>query len=129
LEGALQLADQLPRAITPDMVPGLFADDIGADELAELADIMSDVRPVGTRVMAHAFADADLSTSLGSITAPVLLVYGDADERAPLHIADALLDALADARLVVLPGAGHESYLEQPDRFHDEVHRFIRTVP
>ena len=77
--------------------------------------------------MAHALADADLRDVLPSITVPTLLIYGDADERAPLTVAEDLHRRIPTSRLVVLPGLGHECYLEDPDRFNAEVRTFLRS--
>ena len=47
--------------------------------------------------------DIDLST----VTTPVDLFYGDADQMVPLHHGHRLAGLLANATLTVLPGAGH----------------------
>ncbi|HEY8489686.1 MAG TPA: alpha/beta hydrolase [Dehalococcoidia bacterium] len=44
---------------------------------------------------------------LGEITAPVLLIHGDADPVFPLWHAEHMQRALPNARLVVVEGAGH----------------------
>jgi pimeloyl-ACP methyl ester carboxylesterase len=78
--------------------------------------------------MARAFADADLRDVLPHIAVPTLLLYGDADERAPRNIAHALHAAIPTSTLVMVPGAGHELCLEAPDAFSAEVRRFLRSV-
>lgn len=96
-----------------------------ADRAAELVTIMSEIRPAGTRAMAHAFAEADLRDMLGSIEVPTLLLYCDADERAPLRVANALHQAIPTAELVVMGGLGHECYLEASEAFNAEVRAFL----
>ncbi len=91
--------------------------------------MMSEARPVGTRVMAQAFAEADLRDVLPHIQVPTLLLCGEADERSPLSVAEALRAAIPTSTMVVLPGLGHESYLESPERFNAEVRAFLRSVP
>ena len=59
---ALEVAELLPDRFVPQAIPGLFSDLIPPERSEELAAIMSEVRPVGTRVMAHAFAEADCGT-------------------------------------------------------------------
>ena len=83
---------------------------------------MSESRPIATRAMADALADADLRDVLPSIAVPTLLIYGDADERAPLIVAEDLHRRIPTSRLVVLPGRA-QCYLEAPDRFNAEVRR------
>ncbi|MEO7295471.1 MAG: alpha/beta hydrolase [Candidatus Limnocylindria bacterium] len=129
LELAIRLASELPKPVTPDSLPGLFASAPPAGHLAELAAVMSDVRAVGTRVMAHAFADADLRDLLPQITVPTLILHGDADERAPRAVWERLHADIPDSALVLLSGVGHEVVIEAPDAFDTEVRRFLANVP
>ena len=128
LRMALEVAELLPDRFLPQSIPGLFSDLIPPERSEELAAIMSEARPVGTRVMAHAFADADLRDLLPRIKVPTLLVCGEADERSPLPVAEALHEAIPTSTMVVLPGLGHESYVEAPARFNAEVRAFVRSV-
>lgn len=125
---ALRLADQVPIRIEPSSLPGLISKAMPPGRLAELTAIMSEVRPVGTRVMAHAFAEADLRDVLSYIAVPTLLLYGDADERAPQNVAEALHATIPASTLVMMPGLGHEIYLESPQEFNAEVRRFLRSL-
>lgn len=129
LRSALRLADRLPISVEPESVPGLVSEAMPPDRREELEVIMSEVRPVGARVMAQAFAEADLRDVLPHITVPTLLLYGDADERAPLSVAEALHAGIPTSTLVMMPGLGHESYLEDPGAFNAEVRRFLRSLP
>ena len=43
-------------------------------------------------------------------------------------MAEALHDAIPGSRLVVVPGAGHEVALEQPEAFDREVREFLARV-
>ncbi len=125
---ALETAELLPDRFVPQSIPGLFSDLIPREKSEQLAAIMSDARPVGTRVMAHAFAEADLRDVLPKIQIPTLLLCGEADERSPLPVAEALHAEIPTSRIVVLAGLGHESYLESPERFNAEVRNFLRSV-
>lgn len=48
------------------------------------------------------------------VTLPVLVIHGREDPR-PLDGIHALFEALPDAKLEVIPGAGHQPWIEQPD--------------
>lgn len=122
---ALEIADRLPEAFDPESVPGLFSDAMDTEARAELAAVMADVRAIGTRVMALSFAEADLRDMLGSVSLPTLLVCGELDRRAPPDVARALHAAIPRSRLVLLPGLGHELYLESTPLFAQEVRRFL----
>lgn len=51
---------------------------------------------------------------LGKITAPTLVMVGDEDTSTPKALADRIVGAISQAKLIVIPGAGHGSTLEQP---------------
>ncbi len=48
--------------------------------------ILRDVRPEASRRLVLAIASADLRKMLTSITMPVLLIYGQRNERAPAAV-------------------------------------------
>ncbi len=75
--------------------------------------------------MAYALAEADLCEALPGIKVPTLLVYGDADARSPLGVARAIHHSIPGSTLRVLPGLGHECYLEAAALFEAEVRPFL----
>jgi pimeloyl-ACP methyl ester carboxylesterase len=110
-------------------LPGLFAGDPPA-RFAPLLDAMAaDVRPDSMRTALMLMAEADLRDVLPRIAVPALLIWGEADARSPLRVARGLEQAIPAATLVVIPGAGHVSNLEQPERFNDAVREFCRAHP
>ena len=129
LASALREADLPAHEFIPRWLPGLLSPAAPAALRAELAAIMSDFHPSGYRTMARAVAEADETGRLGSIRVPTLLVWGEADARSPLGIAEELRDAIPGAELVVIPGAGHVSSLEQPAPFNAAVRRFAASIP
>lgn len=125
---ALRLADRLPEPVRPASIPGLLSPAFPAGRVDELAAVMADVRPAGTVVMARAFAEADLRSVLAEVVAPTLLLYGDADQRAPRRVAEGIHRLAPSSTLVFGAGFGHEWYLESPSTFDAEVRRFLRMV-
>ena len=59
---------------------------------------------------------------------PTLVVWGERDSVFPSSQARPLADAFVDARVLMLQGAKHPAYLEQPDLFHRELVEFVRRV-
>ena len=59
---------------------------------------------------------------------PVLLLYGERDERSPLKVARALHAAIPTSTLVVMPGLGHACCLESPDTFGHQVRDFLGST-
>jgi len=111
----------------PAWIPGLFSEAASEELREELASIMSDFHPVGYRVMIQT-SDSDTRDLLPNIRVPTLLVWGEEDQRAPLTVARQLRDAIPEARLVIIPGAGHVSNLEQPVLFNAAVRDFCLSL-
>jgi pimeloyl-ACP methyl ester carboxylesterase len=73
---------------------------------------------------------ADISTRVGAIDVPVLVLAGDHDQVDPPQVlADHLLPHIPDAELVVLAGTGHLSPLEVPDQIAACITEFITRLP
>jgi pimeloyl-ACP methyl ester carboxylesterase len=127
LDFALRSAALSPGEFDPASMPGLFSDAMPAGRADELASIMSGMRPAGTRTMARALAEADLRDALPAIDVPTLIVAGDADLRSPPDVAEEVHRSIPGSTLAVLPGLGHESYLESPAAFEGAVRPFLRA--
>lgn len=125
---AERIAGQGADEFVPDSMPGLFSDAMPADRADELRGIMSDIRPNGTVTMARALAEADLRDVLPSIDVPTLLLYGEADQRSRLSVASSLHASIPGSTLTVMPGLGHECFLESPETFEAEVRNFLSNV-
>ena len=69
-------------------------------------------------------------TALSSVTAPVLVVKPACDYL-PWRLAADYRDTVPTARLVMLPDAGHQAYLEQPAAYAELVRDFLagRDLP
>jgi len=78
--------------------------------------------------MARSLAEADLRDVLPRVEAPTLLLYGDADKRSPLFVAEELHRQIPASTLSVMPGVGHLSNMEAPRRFNTEVRRFLHRA-
>lgn len=125
LGSALRIADLPPGGFDPDSFAGLFSDVMPVDRADELRAVMSEIHPSGTRTMAYALAEADLRDVLPRIQIPTLLVAGDTDQRSPLTVAQELHAAIRGSTLTVLPGVGHECFLESADAFEAAVRDFL----
>ena len=128
LAWAMSAADRPPEQAALEFSRTLFVESVPPEVVNEVVAIMSDARPAGTRAMAVALAGADLRPVLPLIDVPTLLLYGDADQRSPLPVAKELRASIESSHLVVIPGIGHMTNIEAPERFNDEVRRFLRSV-
>jgi len=67
----------------------------------------------------------DITARLGEIKVPALVVHGDADAAIELGLARKLTAGLANAELVVVPGAGHAANLTHPEVVNPAIERFL----
>lgn len=68
----------------------------------------------------------DLTEYLPNINVPTLLIWGDKDLDTPLSDAKIMEEKIPDAGLVVIPGAGHFSYLNNLPLFLRVVNTFLK---
>ena len=110
-------------------LPGLFAGDTPPELVPLFEEMAADVRPASMRTALLVMAETDQRDLLPRIAVPTLLLWGELDARSPLGVAHELHQAIPGSELVVIPGAGHVSNLEQPERFNEAVRRFCRAHP
>lgn len=108
-------------------LPGLFAGDPPAKFSSLLEEIAADVRRESMHTALRVMAAADQRDLLSRVAVPTLLIWGESDTRSPLSVARQFEQAIDGAKLVVLPGAGHMSNLEQPEQFNTAVREFCRA--
>ncbi len=65
---------------------------------------------------------------LDKIKTPTLVVWGEKDHVFPLAQADLLIKKIAGAKKVVLEGAQHPCYLDQPEQFNKELIDFAASI-
>lgn len=66
--------------------------------------------------------------NLKKIGVPVLAIWGERDALVPEEHADELVAAVADGEKVIIRGAGHAAYMNDPGAFHFELLNFLRRV-
>jgi pimeloyl-ACP methyl ester carboxylesterase len=73
-------------------------------------------------------ARTDDVESLSSIRVPALVIAGSEDELATEDDARAMVGALPNAELLVIPRCGHLTAVEQPDLFNQAVAEFVTAL-
>src|SRR6202163_4882237 len=68
----------------------------------------------------------DYTPDLASIKAPVLLIHGRYDRMVPFEVSLAILNHIADSRLVLLNNCGHWPPFEKPAEWAAQVLAFLR---
>lgn len=70
----------------------------------------------------------DLGAALGRIRVPALIVCGSEDRMTKPECSEGLKDAIAGARLSLIPGAGHYAMIEAPEAFNRELTAFVFSL-
>jgi pimeloyl-ACP methyl ester carboxylesterase len=73
----------------------------------------------------RAAADWKAGNGLKGITAPTLLIWGEDDEVMPRRYAKDYLEKIPDARLEIIPDAGHSPQFDQPGAFAEALYGFL----
>ena len=125
-ETSLEASRQTPAAFVSALLPSMFSARADPDRVAEFgASMAASFHPAGFRTLVRALAEADLRDLLPSVDVPTVVLHGEADARTPRTVADAVHAAIPGSRLVVLPGVGHVSPVEAPERVTAEVQAFL----
>ena len=128
VEGARQMLAAPAEAFDPTL-PGLFAGEPPAEFVPLLEEIAADVRPESLKTQLFLMAEADQRDLLPRIAVPTLLIWGELDARSPLSVARQFEETVPETELVVIPGAGHVSHHERPEKVNDAVRKFCRAHP
>lgn len=72
--------------------------------------------------------DTDLRPSLGTITAPTLVVFGPYDAGRTIEHAQTLVNGIPGARMVTMDGSGHTPMADTPDLFDTALHSFLKQL-
>lgn len=76
----------------------------------------------------RALARFDQLKRLREITAPTLIITGDADTTVLPKNQLSLLECIPNARQSIIPGAGHAVSVEQPDVFNELLLDYIGSL-
>ena len=118
----LRIAGEVDATGTVDAVRPMASSLVGETTRATGPEIADEVggwidqqEPAGIAWSQRAMAARpDRSEVLSAYRGPVLVVVGDEDTVTPVEAAEHLVATAAEARLVVIPHAGHLSAVEQP---------------
>lgn len=119
---------QQPADFAQAVLRSLAGADIDERVLGGQVAAMSRVPAEGLRAMISCLVTHDSRLLLGSIVAPTLVVVGELDHETPVDYSFALADAIAGARLVVVPDVGHLLNAEAADEINSLITDHIRRT-
>jgi pimeloyl-ACP methyl ester carboxylesterase len=73
-------------------------------------------------------SDADLTSKVGDITMPTLVVCGEDDQSTPLEAVRGFADLLPNARFEAIARAGHLPFIDQPGRLAQHIRDYLQEV-
>ena len=73
-------------------------------------------------------SEPDLRPDFGNIRQPALILHGEADAIVPIEEAQRLAAALPNARVTVVPGAGHVPTMTRPQVIADAINHFLTAL-
>jgi pimeloyl-ACP methyl ester carboxylesterase len=74
------------------------------------------------------YGDFDYVPQLARISKPTLVIVGEHDRTTTPRAARVLHEGIAGSELAVVPGAGHMSFVEQPEAYFAPVRQFLRGL-
>jgi pimeloyl-ACP methyl ester carboxylesterase len=130
LREGMHAADDATRAQLAQTVVGILygpswreRDPEGVEH--EIALMLAHDREGQYRATRAVFDRDDVTAQLGSITAPTLVIVGEDDGATPPERAREIADAIAGARLVTIPAAGHHTPIENPAPVTAAIEEFL----
>lgn len=122
--GSSAIADiMIPKLLSPGTIqtrPELVQRVRGMIEGNQVSGIAGDLMAMAQR--------PDSVPFLQQIHCPTQIIVGELDVPTPPADARLMAESIPNARLAIIPGAGHLSNLEQPDRFNEIVRAFVSTA-
>jgi pimeloyl-ACP methyl ester carboxylesterase len=120
------------RPLFPAVVPLLFGRTTRADNTALIEEWKGKTAsidvPSVTRAVSVLVKRPSIVGKLAGVTVPALVIVGEEDASLPPPISREIADALPNASLVVVPGAGHLSALEKPDAVTEAMLGFLESL-
>jgi len=104
------------KALAPRALAG-FQRALGSTDYAAASPVM--------RASLVKVVNTDLAPLLPKITASTLLIWGEDDQDTPLSAGRTMEASIPGSGLVVLPRAGHYSFLDQPYTFARVIESFL----
>ncbi len=119
------------EAAAPEIFARWFHPEFASREPATahgIRTLLARTPAVGYAACCRALRDEDLRSRLREVTAPTLVLCGDADRSTPPHEVRAFAAAIPGARYEEIAGAGHQICVERPEAVADAVDRFLGAL-
>ncbi|HSR23380.1 MAG TPA: alpha/beta hydrolase [Candidatus Eisenbacteria bacterium] len=124
--------EQSARVLVDDVLPGLCGETTKRERPlvhGRVRALVEGAPPAAAAWAQRAMAGRPDSTdTLRTADVPALVVVGEEDTLSPPADAEAMVTALPQGRLVVIPGAGHLTAVEAPEAFTAALREFVAAL-
>ena len=124
-----QAVSKLPDQVDPQFVREFQTSTVTKPlDPAFFATILGETGRLPGYVWRNAFREflrTDLTTGVGSITAPTLIIWGDQDAFSVRDDQDSLVTKIRGSKLLTYKGIGHAANWEVPERFAKDLTDFL----
>lgn len=135
--GRLKTAEQVRREGLAPLTKAILPKLLGKTTLESNPAVVDQVKRLALANAPDGVADSllamgdrnDSTTLLPSIVCPTLVVAGEEDAFIPTAESERLQQQIPNARLELIPQAGHLVNLEQPSAFQSAVDRWLLALP
>jgi 3-oxoadipate enol-lactonase len=121
-----------PSGVAREMMPKLIGKttkDTNSSIEANVRRLIKQQSPVAIRSAIHRMMHRPDSTPLlAQVSVPTLVITGEEDEMIPVDESRKMADAIAGAKLVIVPRAGHVANMEQPEAFNNALSNFLTNL-
>ncbi len=122
-------SDRSADVLVEDVLPALLGPTTGRDRpevIGRVTEMVGSAPPAAAAWAQRAMAARpDSLATLRTADVPALVIRGEEDALSSQADAEAMVEALPQGRLVVLPGAGHLTAVEVPGAFDAAVTEFL----
>lgn len=116
----------LKKVLNLKIIYVLFSEIIDDWRGRQGSDDYKNATPIMRQCMVMA-VNEDLTKLLPKIKQDTLLIWGDKDTATPIGDAKVMEKKIPDSGLVVLKGAGHFSFLDQPNHFRNIMQSYFKV--
>jgi pimeloyl-ACP methyl ester carboxylesterase len=115
------------RVLRAMFVNPLFSSDAAVERVFSTRMSSGDGYTVTQMIESLERTDESIDGSLGAITQPVLIVWGEGDQLVPLSWGERFKKEIKNSKLVVIPAAGHVPMVEKRSDFDRIVGEWLAT--
>ena len=122
------LAGKTPAELAPELARKLAGPQASHAALDALVDSISRLHKESYLKTLEASVTQDRAAPVERLRVPTLVITSEHDRLYPPPMARAMAARIPGAELVEIPGAGHLSNLEQPERFNAALSAFLQKL-